>query len=109
MYDLCFGDLVGYVAYVYYPGRLVVGGFVEFDLKFFFTLLKHTGHPKRANQDGRWDLGPHASRTHRLWLSRGPQTNDRANSILRPKGEAQEGMGERDEAPVVELLFTAFL
>lgn len=46
MYDLCFGDLVGYVAYMYYPGRLVVGGFVEFDLKFFFTLLKHTGLQK---------------------------------------------------------------
>jgi len=76
----------------------------------FFYIIKTHWSAKRPNQDGRWDLGPHASRTHRrLWLSRGPQTNDRANSILRPKGAAPERMGERDEVPVVELLFTAFL
>lgn len=32
MYDFSLGHLVGYVAYVYHPGRLVVGGFVEFHL-----------------------------------------------------------------------------
>lgn len=28
MYDFGFGDLIGYVAYVYHTGWLVVGGFV---------------------------------------------------------------------------------
>jgi len=65
MYDLGFGDLVGYVAYVYYPGWLVVGGFVEFNLKIFLLLLlKHTGLQKGqiGTDDGISGLTP-AART----------------------------------------------
>lgn len=67
MYDLGFGDLVGYVAYMYYPGWLVVGGFVEFDLKFFFISLKHIGLQK--GQIGRTMGSPASRQPHALALA----------------------------------------
>jgi len=56
--------------------------------------------------------GPHASRTHWLWLSRGPQTNDRENSICGQRARRLlDGTGKdgNEMGLVVELLFTAFL
>lgn len=47
MYDFSLGHLIGYVAYVYHAGRLVVGGLVKFHLS-----VKKTTAINNDNNDG---------------------------------------------------------
>lgn len=88
MYDLGFGDLVGYVAYVYHPGRLVVGSFVEFDLR-----TKRADKINDVRRKWRQQLrgGPPTARGRRIRsLSAAPgrlvSSGDRENSIFAVDG-----------------------
>lgn len=82
MYDLGFGDLIGYIAYVYHPGRLVVGGLVEFHLEILvFVILKHTDLQKGISGVSRQ---PHA-----LAAAISRTADKRPGEFnLRPKGAA---------------------
>jgi hypothetical protein len=89
MYDLGFCDLIWYVAYVYYPGWLVVGGFVEFDLEIFFILIKHIGLQKGGRADFH---GPHASRTHGYgYFADRRQTTGRIQFAVKGRGDCRTG------------------
>jgi len=110
MYDLSFGDFIGYVAYVYYPGWLVVGGFVEFDLKFFLTY--YYTKTQVCKKGSRTMMGFRASRQqHALHGLAIGTVVDRRQTTGRIQFAAKGRGAERaDEMrQVVELLFTALL